>query len=358
MSRPTQMIIHLGALQHNFRQIKSLAPHSAVLAMLKSNAYGHGLERIALALPDADALGVACMEEALQLRAAGIRHGIVLMEGLFNGNELEQAITEQLTLVVHHEAQIQMLEKHRSHESLSIWLKINTGMNRLGFSPGEVKKNHQRLLECPIVKKPVRFMTHFATANSPDPSQTQHQIELFNAITQGLKGPRSLCNSAGILAWPAAQYEWVRPGLTLYGVSPFAERSSNEFHLRPVMSLQSKIMAIQRVSKGSHVGYGASWMSPEDKPIGIVPIGYGDGYPQYAQHGTPVLVNGHLCPLAGRVSMDMLTVDLSNQPQAKPGDPVVLWGEGLPIEKVAANNHTSPWELLTRVTARVRMGED
>jgi len=355
MSRPTKVIIRLDALRHNFQQIKLRAPHSSILAMVKSNGYGHGIERVALALPEVDAFGVACIEEGLLLRQAGVRHPVVLMEGLFSDDELSQTTAENFTLVVHHAAQVEMLEINPHLTPLSVWLKINTGMNRLGFAPEKANEMYQRLLKCPVVKKPIGLMSHLATADVPSSAHTERQIALFDQVTTGLPGPRSLCNSAGIIAWPLAQRDWVRPGLMLYGASPFVGQQGAQYQLRPAMSLQSELIAIQKIIKGECVGYGGTWICPEEMLIGVVAVGYGDGYPQYARAGTPVLVNGRICPLIGRVSMDMLTVDLRMQPDAKVGDPVVLWGEALPIELVVEDNYTSAYELLTRITQRVKV---
>lgn len=355
MGRPTKIIIQLDALQHNLTQVKTLAPHSSILAMVKSNGYGHGIERIALALKNADAFGVACIEEGLLLRKAGVHHPVVLMEGLFTDDELSRAAAENFTMVVHHESQVHMFEIHPHLAPLSVWLKIDTGMHRLGFDPSQTKEMYQRLQACPSVKKPIGLMSHFSTADGSDRIHTEQQIAQFDEVTQGLSGPRSLCNSAGIIAWPSAHRDWVRPGLMLYGVSPFPEHHPMHDVLQPVMSLQSELIAIHHITKEECVGYGRTWTSPEDMRIGVVAIGYGDGYPQFARMGTPLLVNGQICPLVGRVSMDMLTVDLRSQPDAKVGDPVVLWGKGLPVEKVAEGNHTSAYELLTRITQRVKV---
>ncbi len=355
MGRPTKIIIQLDALRHNLQQVKKLAPHSAVLAMVKSNGYGHGIERIALALPDANAFGVACIEEGLLLRKAGVQRPIVLIEGLFTDDEISRAAAENFTLVVHHESQVHMFEKNPSLAPLSVWLKIDTGMHRLGFASSQVKEMYQRLFACPSVKKPIGLMSHFAAADGSNLMHTEQQIAQFDAAIEGLSGPHSLCNSAGIIAWPSAQREWVRPGLMLYGVSPFAAHQTADYSLKPVMSLQSELIAIHPIAKDECVGYGRTWASPEEMRIGVVAMGYGDGYPQFAKRGTPVLVNGQICPLVGRVSMDMLTVDLRTQPTAKVGDAVVLWGQGLPVEKVAEGNHTSAYELLTRITQRVKV---
>ncbi len=355
MGRPTTITIHLDALRHNVLQIKKLAPHSAMLAMVKSNAYGHGLERIGLALPDADALGVACIEEGMRLRQAGVKNPIVLMEGLFTGDELSQAALMNFDLVVHHLAQVDMLEKNPSIKPLQIWLKIDTGMHRLGFDPNQVDAVYQRLMQCTNVKKPIIIMTHFADADLPDRGATKKQIERFQQCTKHIPGPRSLCNSAGIMRWPEVHCDWVRPGIILYGASPMREECALDHGFKPVMTLSTEIIALHQVAKDEKVGYGGTWVCPETMLVGVIAIGYGDGYPQFAKAGTPVLVNGKICPLVGRVSMDMATVDLRTQPNTKVGDPVVLWGEGLPIEKVAEHNDTSAYELLTRITQRVRV---
>lgn len=357
MGRPTKVTIDLAALRHNLQQIKRMAPQSAILAMVKSNAYGHGLERVALALPEADALGVACIEEGVKLRRAGVDNPIVLMEGLFTEDELVAAATSRFTIVVHHEAQIEMLEKHSNVTPLQAWLKIDSGMHRLGFNPKQAQAMYQRLMKCAAVKKPVGLMTHFAESDCPDRVVTQKQIDIFNAATQGLAGPRSLANSAGILSWPEVHSEWVRPGIILYGASPLRGHQGTDHGLQPVMSLTSELIAIHDLQKDDRVGYGGLWTCPESMRIGVVAVGYGDGYPRHAESGTPVLVNGQVCPLIGRVAMDMITVDLRTQPQAKVGDLVMLWGPGLPVEVVAEHSDTISYELLTRITQRVHVEE-
>jgi alanine racemase len=355
MGRPATITIDVDALRHNLQHIRKLAPHSSILAMVKSNAYGHGLERIGLALSDAEALGVACIEEGILLRKAGVKNPIVLMEGLFTGDELSLAAEMDFDLVVHHLPQVEMLEKKPSIKPLQIWLKINTGMHRLGFDADQVEAVYQRLMQCSNVKKNIIVMTHFAEADSEDKTPTQKQIERFQCITKDIPGSRSMCNSAGIMRWPKAHHDWVRPGIILYGASPIKGDCALSHGFKPVMSLSTQIIAIHNVAKGEKVGYGGAWICPESMLVGVIAVGYGDGYPQYAKAGTPVLANGKICPLVGRVSMDMATVDLRSQPQAKVGDPVILWGEGLPVEKVAENNQTSAYELLTRITQRVRV---
>jgi alanine racemase len=355
MSRPAKITINLSALRQNYQQVKALASYSRVLAMVKSNGYGHGIVRIAQGLLEADAFGVACIEEGMLLRNAGINNPIVLMEGLFEPTELPLAVQHNFTLVVHHREQIEMLEQQTELKPLSVWLKIDTGMHRLGFHPDEALQAYSRLTHCSAVQKPIGLMTHFAESDSLERAHTLKQIELFDTTTVNLVGPRSLANSAGIIAWPSAHGDWVRPGIMLYGVSPFSGHRGVEHHLQPVMSLSSKLIAIHRIAKGERIGYGGTWTSPEDMLVGVVGIGYGDGYPWRAKSGIPVLVNGRPCPLVGRVAMDMLTVDLRTQPDAKVGDSVLLWGPGLPVEVIAEQSGTSPYELLTRITQRVHV---
>jgi alanine racemase len=355
MTRPAKITINIDALKQNYQQVKVLAPYSRILAMVKSNGYGHGITRIAQGLPDADAFGVACIEEGMHLRNAGIKNPIVLMEGLFESSEIQLAQQNDFTLVVHHIEQVEMLEKTPAIKPFSIWLKIDTGMHRLGFHPDEAIAAYTRLMQCSTVQKPIGLMTHFAESDSLERAHTLKQIELFDSTTMSLVGPRSLSNSAGIIAWPSAHGDWVRPGIMLYGVSPFSGHRGVEHHLQPVMSLSSKLIAIHRVSKGERIGYGGTWTSPEDMLIGVVGIGYGDGYPWRAKSGLPVLVNGRPCPLVGRVAMDMLTVDLRTQSDAKVGDTVLLWGPGLPVEVIAEQSGTSAYELLTRITQRVHV---
>jgi len=356
MSRPTFMTIDLAALCHNVDRVRELAKGRLIMAMVKANAYGHGIERVATALSSkVDAFGVASLEEGVRLREAGITQPIVLIEGLFYPEELTEAARHHFILVVHHLPHVEMLEQAKVEVPFTIWLKINTGMHRLGIPPTQAHDIYQRLLAIKAVKKPIGLMTHFGEADAVDSNVTQEQIKRFNEVTSGLDGPRSLANSAGILAWPTAHGDWVRPGLMLYGASPFSDKTGLNYKLESVMTLWSRIIAITAVKKGGKVGYGGTWTAPEDMSIGVVGVGYGDGYPQFAQNGTPVLVNNTECSLVGRVSMDMLTVDLRKQPQAKIGDPVILWGKGLPVERIAQHSHTSPYEILTRMTPRPKI---
>lgn len=352
MSRPTELIIDLNALRHNLAQVRLSAPHSRVLAMVKANAYGHGMIQVAKALHTADALGVASLEEGIALREAGIKLPIVLMEGLFHADELTRASLNNFELVIHDVSQIAALKSAKVKKPFHCWLKINTGMNRLGLHPDVFFEVYNELKRLSSVANPLCLMTHFAEADDLHSKATQDQIKKFEQITEGYEDLRSLCNSAGILAYPKAHADWVRPGLMLYGASPFSGEVGADRGLKPVMTLHSEVMAIHAINQGERVGYGGTFVAERDTRIAIIAAGYGDGYPQQAQNGTPVLVKGEIFPLAGRVSMDMLAVDLKDNNDIKLGDPVTLWGEGLPVETVAKQGLTSPYELLTRITAR------
>lgn len=353
MTRPTSITIDLNALTHNFQQVKILSPYSSVISMVKANAYGHGLIKVAQALsPMTDALGVACLDEALVLRQAGIKTPILLIEGVYSQEEMQQANRYKLDFVIHQIEQLQWLQNTPFTYTPQIWLKINTGMNRLGIAIQDLEIFYQGLMAIDYIKKPLGLMTHFACADELDNPLTAAQIQLFEQATAHLPAIKSLANSAGILAWKQAHADWVRPGLMLYGASPFANKTGLDLGLKPVMTLKAALIAVYQIKKGQPVGYGATWQAEQDTLIGIASVGYGDGYPQ-ATKGANVLVNGVPCQLAGRVSMDMLAINLQAYPQAKIGDEVVLWGQGLPVEHVAAHAQTSAYDVLTRLTGRV-----
>ncbi|MEE8320672.1 MAG: alanine racemase [Gammaproteobacteria bacterium] len=357
MTRPARVVIDVTALSHNFSRIRKLVPKQKVMAIVKAEAYGHGLVRVARVLDSADAFGVASLDEAMKLRDAGITRPIVLLEGPYMADEIPEIQRLGLDIVVHHETQIAMLEKANTDKPIPIWIKIDTGMHRLGFAPGQFAAVWQRLQGCATVNHPIRLMTHLAAASEADNPLTGVQLSCFRDICANIPSETSIANSAAILQWPESHADWVRPGLMLYGVSPFADHIGENHGLRPVMTLQSELISIQHLGAGESVGYGASWCCPEDMPVGIVAAGYGDGFPRHAKSGTPVLVNGKRVDLVGRASMDMLTVDLRNQADAKVGDPVVLWGEGLPIEMVAQGADTIPYELLCGVHKRLECVE-
>lgn len=357
MSRGAIVSINLSALKHNYTKIQQLTHHRSIIAMIKSNGYGHGLLRMANQLSQASALGVACLDEALVLREAGIKNNIICMEGFFDASEIPIMQQHQLIAVIHQSEQIAQLEKANIVEPLSVWLKIDTGMHRLGFPVDNALSAYEQLKNLAQVKTPIGLMTHLADADNTDRAFTETQIKKFNEITAKLSGPKSIVNSAGIMAYPKAHADWVRPGIMLYGVSPFSQRTGVEEGLQPVMTLRAKIISIQHCQQGDAVGYGCTWHCPEAMPVGIVGIGYGDGYPRHAPNGTPTLIHGKICPLIGRVSMDMIAVDLRPLQQVAIDDPVVLWGEGLPVEKIAAQAGTIGYELLCGVTQRVKFIE-
>ncbi|MGD9108632.1 MAG: alanine racemase [Gammaproteobacteria bacterium] len=352
MDCPTKVHIDVDALQHNFNRAHELAPDSKVLAMVKANAYGHGITEIAKALHNADAFGVACLAEASSIRQVNLSNPIVLMSGFVNVNDLTKIVELKCEVVIHNFEQIKILEQARLSHPVKVWLKINTGMHRLGFVPEDVEDAYVRLSNCKNVAMSPKLMTHFADADDIKKSTTAKQIEVFNSVTKNLSGEKSLANSAAILSFPESHADWVRPGGLLYGVSSLLNKTGEDHNLMPVMTLKSKIITLRFAKKDEAIGYGGIWRCPENMPFAIVGIGYGDGYPRHAKNGTPVLVNGHICPLIGRVAMDMLAVDVRSYPCAKIGDEVILWGKGLPIEHVAAYADTITYELFCGVTRR------
>lgn len=349
--------IDLAALQHNLQQIKALAPHSKVMAVIKANAYGHGLIRVAKALQGVDAFAVARVDEGIWLRKANIKERIAVLEGYTCKAELEHLISNMLEPVIHSDEQLEDLLFCQPPHDYPIWLKMDTGMNRLGFKGQALPRAYQYLHANLGKRLSIHLMTHLANADNRQDPKTEQQIQLFSDTIKQLKGPLSIANSAGILGWPAAISDWIRPGIMLYGVSPFAEQTGEQHGLQAVMSLHSRLIAVKQVAAGESVGYGGSWICEKDMRMGVVAIGYGDGYPRYARSGTPVLVNGTHAPLVGRVSMDMITVDISALPDAKPGDPITLWGPELPVETIAAYASTIPYTLLCGITQRVQIIE-
>ncbi len=322
-------------------------------AAVKAEGYGHGLVRVARTL-DADAFAVACLEEALILREAGVAQPILLLEGVFEAAELPPCARHGLEIAVHHPEQARMLEHARLERPVRVWLKIDTGMHRLGLAPEAIPAVWRRLRDCPAVHPDTGLMSHLARADERDCDYTPRQLRTFEAATGGLPGERSLANSAGILGWPDTHFDWVRPGIMLYGASPFVDSLAPDEDLRPVMTFHTRLISIKRLRQGEPVGYGGTWICPEEMDVGVAAVGYGDGYPRHAPSGTPVLVNGREAALIGRVSMDMITLDLRRHPEARIGDSVVLWGQGLPVERIAQAAGTISYTLLCGVTARVR----
>jgi alanine racemase len=343
-----------GALRHNLNVVRQWAPKSRVMAVIKANAYGHGLVAVARALESADAFAVARVDEGLTLRLAGISAPTVLLEGVFDREQLDAAAGAGFELVVHTPEQIELLRTAAAGTRFKVWLKLDSGMNRLGFKGAAFGAAHAALSALANVQSPVNLFTHLASADLPELPTTSEQLALFAAATGSLPGERSLENSAAMLSFPDAQADWVRPGLLLYGVSPFGGSIGADYGLRPAMTLHSHVIAVKDLSPGERVGYGGGWTASRPTRLAVAAVGYGDGYPRSLASGAPVLVNGERAGLAGRVSMDMIGIDVTDlrRPPAL-GDPVVLWGEGLPVEEIAVWADTIPYELLCGISQRV-----
>lgn len=358
MSRLATATIHLGALRHNLARLRELAAPARVMAVVKADAYGHGLERVARALADADAFGVAAIADGLRLRAAGHRQRIVVLSGPDSPADLDELRRLDLDAVIHHDSQLDWLEADRGGTLLRVWLKIDSGMHRLGFAPQRAAEVHARLSAMPAVAGHITLMTHFAASDEFGNDFTARQIAAFEAGIADLPGPRSLGNSAAVLGWPAGHGDWVRSGGLLYGLSVVEGKTGADFGFRPAMTLATRLVAVNTVGKGERVGYGGTWEAPEDMRLGVAAIGYGDGYPRAIHADTPVRVKGRRCCIAGRVAMDLLTLDLRQAPEARVGDRVVLWGENLPVETVAAHAGTISYDLTCGMTRRVLFVED
>ena len=354
MPRPIRAAIDLGALRHNLSVVRQRAPRSSIFAVLKANAYGHGLERAARALEAADGIAVLELEAAVRLRERGYRKRLALLEGAFEHADLEVAASHDLALVVHSEHQLRMIEAARGDVRYDVLLKVNTGMNRLGFALRAAADARARLEGHSRVGR-LTLMTHFADAD--DVRGVDWQMEAFERVAAGQPLERSVANSAAILRYPQTHPGWVRPGIMLYGCTPFADVSAAELGLKPVMTLASEIIATQTLRAGDRIGYGGTFAAERARRIGVVACGYADGYPRHAPTGTPVLVGAERTITLGRVSMDMLCVDLTGIAAADIGTPVTLWGRGLPADEVAAAAGTVSYELLCAVAPRVPMSE-
>ncbi len=346
MSRPARVSVNLSALQHNFTVLRSVVGKSRILAVVKADAYGHGVFEVIDALQEADGFAVACVGEGLELRQAGVDRPVLVLQGAHDAQELQEATEAGLTLVIHQWEQVFDLP-----DSFflwpELWLKVDTGMGRLGIQPEDV----DRLLER-LGPRCTTLMTHFANADEPEDPINTLQLARFEQLLQQYKRMASAANSAATLAMPAARYDWVRPGLMLYGASPFVEEHGLDLGLWPVMTLRAPLVAINTHQAGDRVGYGSTYRCPERMQVGVIAAGYADGYPRHAAEGTPVLIDGVLCPIVGRVSMDMITVDLRPLPRATLGMQAVLWGEGLPADKIASMASTIPYELMCAAGAR------
>ncbi|GGA81016.1 alanine racemase [Neiella marina] len=353
--------IHTSALAHNLEQVRKHAPGHPVMVMLKANAYGHGLIESAHALHTADAFGVARLHEAVTLREAGFQHRIVLLEGFFEAKELPLIATLQLDVVVHQQWQLEALELVEDGEleqPIAVWLKVDSGMHRIGVAPELTDAYLRRLQNCLAVRADINLMTHFACADDLHSTMTQSQLATFESLYPSFSehtfgGEVSLANSAAIIAHSASHQGWLRPGIMLYGASPMQHRQASDHQLQATMTLNSKVIAVRELAAGEPVGYGARWRTPKATRIAVVAMGYGDGYPRHAEDGTPVMINNQRFPLAGRVSMDMLTVDIADA-DVRVGDPVELWGQQLSADEVARCADTIAYELFCGMTRRVK----
>lgn len=344
-TRASRISIDADALRHNLSRVKHYAPQSRVMAVIKANAYGHGAVVAAESLEQADAFALASAGEAIRLRQVGVSKPLVVLQGFADADELRLLAELAIQPVIIAKWQLELLEQ-QPELSLNVWLKIDTGMHRLGVPGAEAGALYARLQACPGVGE-IRLMSHFANADTPDNINNNNQIkELLNVINN-IDAETSMANSAALIAIPESHMQWVRPGIMLYGSSPLHGRSAEELGLKSVMNFESRLIAVQSLNKGDAIGYGSTWTCPEAMQVGVVAAGYADGYPRHVPSGTPVWVNGELCPLVGRVSMDSISVDLRGV-SARPGDRVVLWGRELPVDTIAQAADTIAYELLCR----------
>lgn len=345
-------VIRRAALAHNLARVRELAPASRIYAAVKADGYGHGANVVAQALSDADGFAVSSLDEALQLRWAGIDKPVAMLSQPLDATVCDQAAENRFEIVLFHDSQIEALAAYVG-PPLTVWIKLDSGMHRLGFASeraGEIEERLGRLETIEIAG----WLTHLACADEPGRPDTQAQLDVFARATEGRPGLRSIANSAGVLAWPSAHADIVRPGIMLYGSSPMRGRNAASYGLEPAMHLTAPLIARNRIPAGETIGYGATWRTPEAMDVGVIGIGYGDGYPRHAPSGTPVLLNGVRVPLIGRVSMDMITVDLRDVPDAAIGDRATLWGDGLDVDEIADRAGTIAYELFCQLTPRVR----
>lgn len=360
MSFGARALIRLGALKHNLEVLQRIAPGARIMAVIKANAYGHGLVPVARHLDVADSLAVARLPEAQLLRESGIDMPVVLLAGVATGEELETAFAHGFELVVHDIEQVGLLERATGAGG-TVWLKVDTGMNRLGFSPEAAPALIERLGAAAVVDE-LRLMTHFASADELDNPVTEAQLDAFSAVTRGFPGAVSIANSPASLGWPQvvdARSQlgfdgdfWIRPGISLFGISPFADRTGRDLGLKPVMQFEARLIAVKPLHAGARVGYKGAYISEKDTILGIIAAGYGDGYTRHFRSGTPVYLNGRRVSLIGNVSMDMCAVDLGQGASDRVGDVATLWGDNLPVEEVAPWADAIPYELVCGVMNR------
>jgi len=353
MARPTRISISLEAIRHNYALAVRQAPLSKSIAVVKADAYGHGAVVISKLLePQAPAFAVACIEEAIALREAGIKKPILLLEGIFSADEVNLASMYNFWLMVGSQQQADAVISAKIPKPVVVWIKVDTGMHRLGISPVDVKKVYVNLADSANVNSEIVIATHFACSNERDSHFTHEQINRFQRAIAGLHAPVSMANSAAILGWEKARADWNRPGYMLYGNSPFSDSYEACDSLRPAMTFQSAVISIREIEAGESVGYGLQWQADRTTKVATVAVGYGDGYPRNAANGTPVLVNGQRAPLIGCVSMDMITIDVTDLAEVNIGDEVILWGKQLSVNEIAKSMGASGYELLTRMPRR------
>ena len=355
MTRPTRAVVDLESIRQNLDLARRLAPRSRVLAVIKADAYGHGAVPVARALAGrVDAFAVASIEEASELRDSGIGDAILLLEGPVGPDEVELAAARDYWLMVTEPEHMAFISRARASQPLTVWLKLDTGMHRLGLPPDAFRRVYDALRSLPAIRPDIVVATHLACADELDNPFTAAQITRLDELLVGLDAPVSIANSAALLSRPDSHRDWVRPGYLLFGDSPFESVRENARALQPAMSVSSAVIALRDVAVGETVGYGATWQAPRPSRIATIPMGYADGYPRHARNGTPVMVAGQRAPLAGRVSMDMITVDVTDLPDVRVGSPVELWGPQLPVGEVARSAGTIGYELLARLPSRLR----
>jgi alanine racemase len=356
--RAANAAIDTGAITRNLMQVRQRADHARVLAVVKADGYGHGLERVARALSGADAFGVASIDDAERLRALGMNHRIVLLSGFDEAADLSIVRALDLDCVLHHPHQLQILQHEaRGARAIRAWIKFDTGMHRLGFPISEANLLLAHIATLPQVQPELTLMTHFSSADEVETDITQQQIAHFNSALGTISNQVSMANSAGILSFTEARRDWVRPGGILYGLSTIGEKTGADLGFQPAMRFTSKLVASKQLQAGDRVGYAGSYIAKKPMRIGIAAVGYGDGYPRHAPSGTPVMVAGKLGATVGRVSMDLLAIDISAIPGADVGSEVVLWGPELPAEIIAQHAGTISYELTCGLTRRVRFSE-
>jgi alanine racemase len=355
MGRSAIATLSTENLLHNVSVMRHRAPNALLMAMIKANAYGHGIRSVAIRLANVvNSFGVASLDEAMAIRQVGIKTPITLMEGVFEPNELLIASTQRFQVVFHDPIQLEWLKNIKLPLPIQAWLKVDSGMGRLGFDMQNADRAYQLLQDNSGIQKPIGIMSHLACADTQNHPLNLVQIKSFKEFSSNKIGQKSLLNSAGLIHFPEESCDLIRVGLSLYGISPIKKKSAKDLNLKPVMSLQTRLIAVREHVLGSHIGYGGEYVCSRNMLIGVIAMGYGDGYPRSTASETFVLVNDILCPIVGRISMDMITIDITLCPDAKVGDPVILWGEQLPIENVAAQAGRSVYELVTNVAQRVK----